>query len=572
MQMISEASLGVVAYFSMEVGLEPGIPTYSGGLGILAGDTLRSAADLGMPMVAITLLHRKGYFRQGLDNQGNQIERPDIWNPEDILQPLEVKVVLTIEGRPVRVQAWLYRLQGLSGHIVPVYFLDTALPENNPFDQTLTHHLYGGDAYYRLCQEAVLGIGGIALLAALGLQNNMIYHMNEGHSALLTLGLLERQIQAKADRTLTPAEVENVRQQCVFTTHTPVPAGHDQFPWDLVTQVLGFEWTALLEAADCCLLGNLNMTYLALRFARYINGVAMRHGEISTGMFPDYPIDAITNGVHAPTWTSPAFAKLFDRHIPEWRQDNFYLRYAIGISLQEIQEAHAHAKRELLEMVERRSSVRLSENTLTIGFARRATTYKRQDLLFSDLERLRDLASRVGPLQVIYGGKAHPRDEGGKDMIRRVFQAAKVLGDAVNVVYLENYDMALGKLICAGVDLWLNTPLRPQEASGTSGMKAALNGVPSLSILDGWWIEGHVENVTGWSIGSDAEPSRDQVGDAALLYDKLERIIIPMYYGDPNVYASIRRFAIALNGSFFNTQRMVSQYLTNAYLPKTEEI
>ena len=572
MQMMSEASLGVVAYFSMEVGLEPGIPTYSGGLGILAGDTLRSAADLGVPMVAITLLHRKGYFRQGLDNQGNQIERPDIWNPEDILQPLEVKVTLTIEGRPVRVQAWLYRLQGLSGHTVPVYFLDTALPENHPFDQTLTHHLYGGDAYYRLCQEAVLGIGGIALLAALGLQNNVIHHMNEGHSALLTLGLLERQIQAKADRTLTPAEVENVRQQCVFTTHTPVPAGHDQFSWDLVKQVLGLEWTALLEATDCCLLGNLNMTYLALRFARYINGVAMRHGEISTGMFPDYPIDAITNGVHAPTWTSPAFANLFDRHIPEWRQDNFYLRYAIGISLQEIQEAHAHAKRELLEVVERRSSVRLSENTLTIGFARRATTYKRQYLLFSDLERLRDLASRVGPLQVIYGGKAHPRDEGGKDMIRRVFQAAKVLGDAVNVVYLENYDMALGKLICAGVDLWLNTPLRPQEASGTSGMKAALNGVPSLSILDGWWIEGHVENVTGWSIGSDAEPSRDQVGDAASLYDKLERIIIPMYYGDPNAYASIRRFAIALNGSFFNTQRMVSQYLTNAYLPKTEEI
>lgn len=566
MHVMSNASLGAVAYFSMEVGLEPGIPTYSGGLGILAGDTLRSAADLGVPMIGVTLLHRKGYFRQELDAQGNQIERPDIWNPEKILEPMELKVTMTIEGRPVQVRAWRYRLRGLSGHIVPVYFLDTSLPENSPFDQTLTHHLYGGDEYYRLCQEVILGIGGIALLSALGLQENMVYHMNEGHSALLTLALLERQTQAKTRQAHTEADVEAVRQHCVFTTHTPVPAGHDQFPWELVRRVLGLERATLLEATDCCIHGNLNMTYLALRFARYINGVAMRHGEVSTGMFPDYPIDAITNGVHAPTWTSPAFAVLFDRRIPEWRQDNFYLRYAIGISLKEIQEAHARVKKELLGEVERRSGVRLPENVLTIGFARRATTYKRQDLLFFDPERLRGIARGVGPLQVIYGGKAHPCDEGGKEMIRRVFAAAAILGDAVPVVYLENYDMALGKLICAGVDLWLNTPLRPQEASGTSGMKAALNGVPSLSVLDGWWIEGHVENVTGWSIGGDSEPLRDPVSDATSLYDKLEKIIVPLYYGNPSAYASIRRFAIALNGSFFNTQRMVSQYVANAYL------
>ena len=239
------------------------------------------------------------------------------------------------------------------------------------------------------------------------------------------------------------------------------------------------------------------MTYLALRLARYINGVAMRHGEISLGMFPGYPINAISNGVHAVTWTSPPFAELFDRRIPEWRKDNFYLRYAIGIALHEIAEANAQAKRNLLAEVEKQSGVRLPEQPLTIGFARRATAYKRPDLLFSDLERLKGMAQRLGSIQVIYGGKAHPRDEGGKEMIRRVFQAAKALGEDVKIVYLENYDMALGKILCAGVDLWLNTPLRPQEASGTSGMKAALNGVPSLSILDGWWVEGHVEHVTG---------------------------------------------------------------------------
>jgi starch phosphorylase len=337
-----------------------------------------------------------------------------------------------------------------------------------------------------------------------------------------------------------------------------------------VEQVLGRDRTALLDATQCCIDRSLNMTYLALRFARYVNGVAMRHGEISTGMFPGYPIDAITNGVHALTWTSAPFAELYDRLIPEWRRDSFYLRYAVGIPLKEIQQAHAQAKRGLLAEVERRSGLVFNEKVMTLGFARRATTYKRTDLLFSDLERLRRLAREVGPLQVIYAGKAHPRDEGGKDMIRRVFAAAGALGDAVQMAYLENYDMALGKLICAGVDLWLNTPLRPQEASGTSGMKAALNGVPSLSVLDGWWIEGHVEHVTGWAIGDDSGNPGDYSQDAASLYDKLEKVILPLYYGKPEAYAKLMRSTIALNGSFFNTQRMVSQYATNAYFPAKE--
>jgi starch phosphorylase len=567
MKMTPAVPFGTVAYFSMEIGVKPEIPTYSGGLGILAGDTLRSAADLGVPMVGVTLLHRQGYFRQHLDAGGNQTESQDRWNPEDLLQPLKVRASVTIEDRQAQVRAWRYDIMGFSGHRVPIYFLDTALPENSPWDQTLTDYLYGGDHHYRLCQEVVLGMGGMAILTALGITDQVTYHMNEGHSALLALSLLEAQRQGGEGPVPAEAEVEAVRRHCVFTTHTPVPAGHDQFPWELVRQVLGPERADLLRTTGCCIQENLNMTYLALRFARYINGVAMRHGEISLGMFPGYPINAISNGVHAVTWTSPPFAALFDRRIPEWQKDNFYLRYAIGLTLHEIAEAHAQAKQILLAEVERQSGVSLPEQPLTIGFARRATAYKRLDLLFYDVERLKAVALGVGPLQIIYGGKAHPRDEGGKEMIRRVIQAAGALSDAVRVVYLENYDMALGKILCAGVDLWLNTPLRPQEASGTSGMKAALNGVPSLSILDGWWVEGHVEHATGWAIGGEGAEPEDPSRDAASLYDKLEQVILPLYYGKPEAYDKVRRSAIALNGSFFNTQRMVSQYLANAYVP-----
>jgi len=287
-------------------------------------------------------------------------------------------------------------------------------------------------------------------------------------------------------------------------------------------------------------------------------------------MFPGYPIRAITNGVHAVTWTSPPFADLYDRHIPEWRSDNLYLRYAIGIPLEEIRQAHALAKRALLAEIRTSSGVDLDEKVLTIGFARRASAYKRGDLLFTSEERLRWLAQHVGPLQIVYGGKAHPRDKDGKDLIRRVFAAAARLKDTVKVVYLENYDMLWAQKICAGVDLWLNTPLRPREASGTSGMKAALNGVPSLSVLDGWWVEGHVEGATGWSIGYGPEVPEDPAADAASLYDKLEGTILPMYYGRPAAYALFMRNAIAINGSFFNTQRMVSQYVANAYQAKIE--
>ena len=555
-----------VAYFSMEFGIDPAMPTYSGGLGIVAGDTLRAAADLGLAVAGITLLHRKGYFRQHLDNEGNQSESEPEWSPENFLQLLAPRVLVPISGRQVQVQAWRYLVRGEFGHTVPVYFLDTAVAENSPWDQSLTDWLYQGDGYYRLCQEVVLGLGGSAMLSALGHQTVRAYHMNEGHSALVALALLEEQTWGHSLHAVDIADVDAVRRRCVFTTHTPVLAGHDSFPLALVREVLGDERTNFLVAAECCPDGVLNMTRLALNFSRYVNGVSMRHEEISRNMFSGYPIDSVTNGVHALTWTSPPFRHLYDHYIPEWRRDNLYLRHAIRIPLEEIRRAHAQAKQELLTEVERRTGVCLDPAAMTLGFARRVTSYKRADLLFHDLERLKRIARQVGPLQVIYAGKAHPRDEGGKALIRRVFQAAAALKGVVPVVYLEDYGIALGKYLCSGVDLWLNTPQKPQEASGTSGMKAALNAVPSFSILDGWWIEGHIEGVTGWSIGEGWQSEGRLESEAVSLYDKLESVILPMYYQRPDEFASVMCSTIAFNGSYFNAQRMMTQYMQNAYL------
>ena len=551
------------AYFSMEIALDEDIPSYSGGLGVLAGDTLRAAADMNVPMIGVTLLYRKGYFRQSLDGVGIQTERPEQWNPSAELKYLGPLSTVTIERRQVRVAAWRYQIQGISGHVAPVYMLDTDLPENAEQDRHLTDSLYGGDDVYRLSQEVVLGIGGYYALRALGHSNIETYHMNEGHSALLTLALIESQLTAQSRTSVTEEDITVIRKRCVFTTHTPVPAGHDRFSRDLVQRILGKDRSRLLESAGCYHDGSLNMTYAALRCSHYINGVAMRHGEISRGMFPGYPISAITNGVHALSWTADPFRRIFDGHLAPWRHDNRYLRYAIGIPLNDIREAHQDTKRTMLAALKSRVGVELDQKVFTIGFARRAAVYKRPELLFSDLERLKRIARQVGPLQVIYGGKAHPRDYEGKTAIQHVFAAATALNRVVPVVYIANYDLFWGHLLTSGVDLWLNTPQRPEEASGTSGMKAALNGVPSLSILDGWWIEGCIEGVTGWAIGTDG-PSNPNA-EAFSLYSKLESVILPMFYGWANEYAKTMRYCIALNGAFFNTQRMLSQYISNAY-------
>jgi starch phosphorylase len=332
----------------------------------------------------------------------------------------------------------------------------------------------------------------------------------------------------------------------------------------MTTEALGADRVAGLGPMQGTYEGKLNMTYLGLRCSRYVNGVAMRHGEVSQRMFPNDVVHSITNGVHAATWTSPPFQDLFDRHIPEWRHDNQYIHNAIGIPLTEIRQAHQVAKRAMIKTIADETGVKFSENVFTLGFARRAATYKRADLIFGDLERLREVRRRGGPFQIVYGGKAHPSDEEGKAVIRRVFEAAKALKDTIPVVYVENYDMRWARLLLSGTDLWVNNPRQPYEASGTSGMKAALNGVPSFSVLDGWWVEGCYEGVTGWAIGLEKNPA-DPTLEMTSLYEKLEKQILPAYYDRRQLYVSVMRSAIALNGSFFSAQRMVEQYARNAY-------
>jgi starch phosphorylase len=447
------------------------------------------------------------------------------------------------------VAAWRFDVVGVNHHVVPAYLLDTDLEENAPQDRALTATLYGGDSRYRLAQEIVLGIGGGRMLEALGYRSLDTYHMNEGHAALVALELLARTPAAARD------SLDPVKPLCVFTTHTPIPAGHDRFDQTLLQSVLGAELTECLRRLNLIEDGTLNMTHLALRASRFVNAVAMRHGEVSRDMFPGYPISAITNGVHAATWVAPPFARLFDRTIPEWRRDNYQLRHAYGLHVETLQAAHLEAKRALFTEIYERTGVQLELDVLTLGFARRATGYKRADWLFHDPQRLRELCAKVGRLQVVYGGKAHPKDDPGKAGIRRVHEARAALRDVIDVVYVPNYDMTLAKYIVSGVDVWLNNPQPPLEASGTSGMKAALNGIPSLSVLDGWWVEGCVEDRTGWSI--------DELRDESV-YDKIEHIA-KCLAASPTAYGEIMRHAIAVNGSFFNTQRMVAQYARLAY-------
>jgi glycogen phosphorylase len=559
---------GMVAYFSMEIAITPAMPTYSGGLGVLAGDTLRAAADMGLALVAVTLAHRKGYFKQRLDENGVQREEDQPWDLEDSLTAEKPVVTVLVEGRMVAVRAWRYDVEGVSGHTIPIYLLDTNLEQNDPRDRELTDHLYGGDGDYRLRQEMVLGIGGAGILEAL-CYRPQIYRLNEGHASLLTIALLERQLRGRSLEQATDEDLKAVCKQCVFTTHTPVPAGHDRFSMEQAYRILGSERTKLIERAGGSHDGLVNMTYIALRFARYTNGVAMQHGKVSREMFPDYTIDAITNGVHAATWTAPAFQALFDRHIPRWREDNLKLRYAMDIPESEIADAHLEGKKALMDAVKQRTGMELRPEIFTIGFARRAATYKRCELLFTDPDRLVRAARELGGMQILLSGKAHPADHPAKAKIQQVMNLTRHLSsDELKIVYLEDYDWSLGALLTGGVDLWLNTPKRPYEASGTSGMKAALNGVPSFSVLDGWWIEGWNEGVTGWAIGDHD----DEIDEANSLYERLEQVILPLFYGQQDAWRRIMRSTIAINGPYFNTERMLKQYVLKAYFPKRSRV
>lgn len=557
-----------IAYFSMEIGLSADIPTYSGGLGVLAGDTIKAAADLKLPMVAITLVSRKGYFEQKIDPKGWQKESSAEWHPEKSLERLAVKTLVPIEGRDVKVQAWLYRVKSPTGGEIPVLFLDTDIEGNTDEERKITDVLYGGDQAYRLKQEIVLGIGGARLLSALGFKIRK-YHMNEGHASLLTLELLNRTRRPVEDTWDERAswDTKRVMEQCVFTTHTPVEAGHDRFSYDLVRRILGEEIPiSLLQE-----LGGrdvLNMTLLALNLSRFINGVAKKHGEVSQALFPGFEIHAITNGIHPFTWASPHFVKLFSRYFPSWGVEPELLVRVDSIPDAEIWDAHYGAKSMLFQYIEEVTGIQMDPEILTIGFARRVATYKRGNLIFSDLERLLEIGE--GKIQMVFGGKAHPHDQFGKEIIHSIVTQVEKLRGKINCVYLQNYDMRVASLLVPGVDVWLNNPIRPMEASGTSGMKAALNGVPNFSVLDGWWIEGHIEGITGWAIGppplGNSIEQNHTEEDVSDLYNKLEKIIIPMYYNDRPAWIRIMKNAIGKNAYYFNTHVMMRRYVTEAYI------
>lgn len=553
-----------IAYFSMEMAIRPEMRTYAGGLGILAGDTARSCADLDLPVVFVTLASRAGYFRQQIAEDGSQIEAPDIWEPASWCAPLDAMVAVEIENRPVWIRPWLHVQTCPLGHSVPVLLLDTDLEQNAPADRELTHYLYGGNESYRLKQEIVLGIGGLRLLRALGF-NLHTYHLNEGHAALLTLELLNQWHIPPEDRAPgQPAfDVAEVRERCVFTTHTPVAAGHDRFSYDLVTKLLpdfvDLDTLKRLAGNDA-----LNMTQLAFNLSGYINGVARRHAETTEQMFPGYHIHAVTNGVHVGTWTHDAFARLYAANLPHWQHEPEILVRALQLSEDEIWQCHDVARSDLIARVKALTGVALDPQVPTIGFARRMTGYKRPMLIFSDPDRLIDIASRHR-FQMVVAGKAHPQDLDGKEAILRLHDVSKRLSDRVKCVFLPDYDMDLAKTLVAGADVWLNTPLPPFEASGTSGMKAALNGVLNLSVLDGWWVEACIENVNGWAIGSEGSSDAD-TEHAAVLHGMLDDIVLPLFYDDPTTWRRMMKQAIASIGCYFNSQRMMRRYASEAYL------
>lgn len=558
-----------IAYFSMEVGFRNDIPTYSGGLGVLAGDTIKSAADLNLPVVAVSLIYKKGYFRQEIDKNGKQVEHPEKWNPAEHMSLLPQKIKVMIEGREITVQAWVYNITSLvTKWKVPIFFLDTDVPENSPEDRAITDSLYGGDDRYRLKQEVVLGIGGVLMLRSLGFRIKK-YHMNEGHAALLTLELLNRyrrDIESVWDEREI-WDVERIKDLCVFTTHTPVEAGHDRFSYELVKEVVG-EVIPIEVLKELGGGAKLNMTLLAMNLSQYINGVAKKHSEVSKVLFPGYKIQAITNGVHTFTWVSEPFARLYDKYLPGWANEpELFVRIA-RIPEDELWGAHMEAKKALIDYVNEQTGAEMDYDTLTIGFARRSTAYKRANLLMWDTERLRKIGK--GKIQVIYAGKAHPRDAEGKKNIELIIKNARELKKDIKIVYLENYNMDLALKLVSGVDIWLNTPMRPREASGTSGMKASHNGVLNFSILDGWWIEGHIEGYTGWSIGpapteSSLTKPTDEA-DAEDLYVKLETQVIPAYYENRHIWLRMMENSIGKVAYYFNSHRMMRRYVTEAYI------
>jgi starch phosphorylase len=601
-----------VAYFSAEFGLHESLRIYSGGLGMLAGDHAKSASDLGLPLVGISIFYRHGYFRQNISRDGWQQEMYPSYDPAR----MPLRRVVDKRGNPVicsvqigstdvAYQAWVVEVGR-----VKLYLLDTNLPQNAQFFRDLSGHVYGGDQSNRIGQEILLGIGGVRLMRKLGITPS-VFHMNEGHSAFLTLELLREQLQSK--KSLPEAEAF-VRKHCVFTTHTPVPAGHDRFDRGLIEANLGRLATTMgMSTDDVMNYGRIHsgdqaepfcMTVLALKMCRAANGVSQLHGRVSQDMwkelFPDtpvskVPIGAVTNGVHTTGWTTPTASMFWTNHLgPKWidklRDAKYWHKMLESkkISDQDLWAMRTALRRELIEFVRKRLREQqlrhnpddiglydnvLSPDVLTLCFARRFATYKRAPLLFRDLGwAIRVMTDKERPVQIVYAGKAHPRDDAGKHFIQEIINITKRVDLFGRVVFVEDYDINVARYLVAGADIWLNTPRRPMEACGTSGMKGIMHGSLNLSTMDGWWREAY-DGMNGWKIGEDTTASSDQLQDdldAASLRAVLENQVIPLFYDRgkdsiPHNWLRRVRHSIATLIPVFNTDRMVAEYAKKYY-------
>jgi len=601
-----------IAYFSFEFGVHQSLPIYSGGLGVLSGDHCKEASDLGLPFVGVGFLYPQGYFRQRIPSHGWQDAAYVPLDPDQVpIHPVydengeRLFVQVQLDRQIVHAELWHVQVGRVN-----LYLMDTNVEQNAPWDRELTHRLYGGDLEMRIKQEIVLGIGGVRALRALGIQP-AVWHMNEGHSAFLVLERVRELVQKGLS---FEDAVAHVRATSVFTTHTPVPAGHDAFPFHMVEKYVWHYWDGLgLDRESFMALGAheqewgtaFNMTVLALRHAAHTNAVSQLHGQVSRPMWqsvwPDLPeeevpIIDITNGVHIATWMAGSISRLLAKYLgADWieRHDDPALWVRIAdIPDVELWDARQHLKRKLTSFIRERARGRringamdpeqvltagtfLDPEALTIGFARRFATYKRATLLFRDEERLKALLhDPYRPVQIIFAGKAHPADDPGKHLIQQINTLAKDPAYGGRIAFVEDYDMHVAHYLVQGVDVWLNTPLRPHEASGTSGMKAAINGVPNLSVLDGWWAEGY-NGFNGWPIGDqeglDGSPQQDQV-DAESLYRMIEEEVVPLYYqrdtdNVPRGWIQVVKEAIRTAVPFFCTRRMIKEYTERLYVP-----
>lgn len=538
-----------IAYFSAEIGIRSDIKTYSGGLGILAGDTLKAAADLEMPICGITLLYKHGFLKQKIVEDTQQ-EEDDDWDFMNILEYTGKESTVNISGEDVFIKIWKLEIEGISGHKIPIFFLDTDIDKNPSWAQPITNKLYQGD---RLAQEMVLGIGGIRALKELGIYNKIKkFHMNEGHSCLLTLQLY-KDLGEKFGW-----DDENVRKVCSFTTHTPIPAGHDKFDYSHLYEKFKGEqellpWHLKKLAGE----KRFNTTNLAINLSSYVNAVSKKHKEVTKEMFPFHTIDHITNGIHGNSWTNDKIKKLYDKYIPDWQKDNTKLIEANNIPNEELWNAHSKCKEELIKFVNSNNvnKIKLDKNRLTIGFARRFIEYKDAELIFENLDTLKEIGEKV---QFIFAGKSHSNDGIGKNIMRRIIKYSKELQSDIKIAFIEDYNIEVTKKMVSGCNLWLNTPIPPNEASGTSGMKASINGCLHFSRLDGWAIEAYERNAGGFPIIEYKD-----------LITNLKYKIIPMYYSeDKTAWVEEMKLSIVNGGSFFNTHRMVREYYDKSYMLK----